>query len=315
MPLTVKMHLDQLTCIAEDDGSGASEPYLFVTYFWVDGRNIATPQPVSTMTPVYDAYRTEMPNGVRAGTVLSVPPFLGNGQFEVDPGPLNFMLAGAIVLLWEEDETPLPAILAGRNAYMSGIHEELNDLVRARIQTLDTSSVTPEEADALAEALRPIVKDAIASRLSFWQKLLDNQDDLIGYTYVAFTGADIVTRQLVFPLIPIDGVANRYALNGQMTVEPTQPRPVFDRCARPRRALQAKEDEVEGLQHMRQALQLQLQSAPPSHKAVLVQRITALAAQITGLEAELPALRAALAACEERFRGVVVDVDDIVVSG
>ncbi len=315
MSLTVKMQLDQLTCITEDDGSGASEPYMFVTYFWVDGRNISTPQPVSTMTPVYDGYRTEMPNGVRRGTVLSVPPFLGTAQFEVDPGPLNFMLAGAIVLLWEEDETPMNAVLAGRNAYMAGIHEELNDLVKARIQALDTSPVTPAEADALAEALRPIVKNAIASRLSVWQKLFDDQDDLIGYTYVAFTGGDIRTRGLEFPAIPVDGGANQYGLTGRMTVEPTRPQPVFDRCARPRQALRALEDEIDGLQGIRHALQLQLQTAPTSHKAVLVQRITDLGAQITALEAELPALRAALTACEQRFGGVVVDFDDIVVHG
>jgi hypothetical protein len=315
MALTVKMHLDQLTCIAEDDGSGASEPYLFVTYFWVDGRNISQPQPVSTMTPVYDGYRTEMPNGARAGTVLTVPPFLANAQFEVDPGPLGFMLAGAIVLVWEEDETPLSAVLAGRNAYLSGIHDELNTLVKTRIQNLDTAPVTPDEADALADALRPIVKDAIASRLSIWQKLFDDQDDLIGFTYVAFTGADIQTRALAFPSIPVDGGDNRYALTGTMTVATSNPQPVFDRCARPRQALRAHQDQIHGLQLRRQSLQQQLVTAPPSHKAALVQMITALGQQITALEADLPALDAALTSCQERFRDIIADLDDLDILG
>ena len=68
MALKVSMHLDQLSCIAESDGSSSSEPYLIVTYFWVDGRNIAQPEPAATLTPVYDGYRTEMPNGVRGAS-------------------------------------------------------------------------------------------------------------------------------------------------------------------------------------------------------------------------------------------------------
>lgn len=310
MPSTVKMHLDQLSCIAEDDGSGASEPYLFVTYFWVDGRNIATPQPVSTMTPVYNAYRTEMPNGVRAGTVITVPPFLASAEFEVDPGPLNFMLAGVIVLVLEEDESPLSAVLAGRNAYLSGVHEALNDLVKARIQNLDTSAVTPEEVKAIADAVKGAVVDAIASRLSIWQKLFDDQDDLIGYTHVAFIGPEIQTRPLVFPAVA-NGAANRYALTGTMTVQPSQSNPTTDLCAGPRQALRAKEDEIRGLQLQRQHLQQELVHAPTNQKAALVRMIVALGERITALEAELPALQAALKACQDRF--TIVDHPDVVV--
>ena len=311
MALKVSMHLDQLSCIAESDGSGASEPYLIVTYFWVDGRNIAQPEPAATLTPVYDGYRTEMPNGVREGTVLSVPSFIGNATFEVDPGPLDFMLAGAIALLWEEDETPLAAVLAGRNAFITGFREELNALIRTRIQSLDKGPVTPAEAEAIADALHSRIEDAIKSKLSIWQKLFDDQDDLIGYTYVEFTGADIQSRSFTFPLIPLDADGNQFALTGHMDVEPARPRPTFDRCARPRAALRAKEDEIKGLQLMRASLQQQLQLASPSQKAALVQQIIALGARITALEAELPPLRAALTSCENRFDDVVIDFDDV----
>ena len=267
MALTVTMHLDQLRCIAESDGSGSSEPYLFVTYFWIDGRNIAQPDPASTLTPVYDGYRTEMPNNVQAGTVLSVPAFIGNATFEVDPGPLDFMLAGAIALLFEEDETPIAAVLAGRNAFISGFRDELNNLIRTRIQAQDKSPVTPQEAQAIADAVKPQIEAAIKSRLSFWQKLLDDQDDFIGYTYLAFTGAEIQSRSFVFPTIPLERGDNRYFLTGHMTVEPSPTRPVFDRCARERAALDAKEDEIRGRQLMRGTLQQQLQTASPSQKA------------------------------------------------
>jgi hypothetical protein len=119
MPQLVTFRLNQLRCIVESDAHGGSEPYLWVTYFIVDGRNIAQPEPVATLTPVYDAFRREFPDNVRDGQVINVPPFIANFSAQVDPGPLNFMMVGCVVLLLEEDESPDKAMRAGRNAYVS----------------------------------------------------------------------------------------------------------------------------------------------------------------------------------------------------
>ncbi|MDT4966663.1 MAG: hypothetical protein QOJ64_1400 [Acidobacteriota bacterium] len=51
MPSLVSFHLTELKCIAESDASGGSEPYLWVTYFALDGRNIARPEPITTVMP------------------------------------------------------------------------------------------------------------------------------------------------------------------------------------------------------------------------------------------------------------------------
>ena len=66
------MHLTELRCIAQSEGGGGSEPYLWVTYFAYG----AEPLPgqagiVATNTPAYDAFRIEFPDGMRAQT--SVP--------------------------------------------------------------------------------------------------------------------------------------------------------------------------------------------------------------------------------------------------
>src|SRR5262245_27213518 len=134
MPQLVTFRLNQLACIVESDSQGGSEPYLWVTYFIVDGRNITQSEPVSTRTPGYDAFRREFPDTVRERQVINVPPFIANFSGQVDPGPLNFMMAGCVVVLAEEDETPDKAILAGRDAYASAIHQELNNLIKERIQ-------------------------------------------------------------------------------------------------------------------------------------------------------------------------------------
>lgn len=304
MPSTVAMHLDRLRCITESDTNSRSEPYLWVTYFWVDGRNIAQPEPVSTHTPIYDAFRTEFADNVTEGSVIAVPSFLGNAGFEVDPGPLGFMLAGVIVVLWEEDDTSLSAMRAGRNAYLSAIHAALNDLVRQRISSQNQGSITDAEVKAIAAAVKPAVESAIRSSLSFWDTF-DNQDDQLGFGHVAFTGSDIRTRDFTFP--ELGNASNRFVLNGSMKVTPS--RPTFDRCAAPRAALAAARNQIHGLQTLRASLQGQLQTAPPQVKAILVDRIQALAAEIAQREAELPALEAALRACEDRFDIVVHDFD------
>ena len=66
--------------------------------------------------------------------------------------------------------TPIAAVLAGRNAFISGFRERLNNLIRTRIQAQDKSPVTPQEAQAIADAVKPQIEAAIKSRLSFWQK-------------------------------------------------------------------------------------------------------------------------------------------------
>lgn len=308
MPSTVKLHPDRLRCIVESDEKGASEPYLWVTYFCVDGRNVGRPEPVTTVTPVYDGFRTEFPDNVSDGTVVNVPSFLANCSLEVDPGPLGFMLAGVVVVLWEEDETPNKAIRAGRNAFLTGMHEQLNQLIRQRIAAFDARPVTPDEVAAISLAIEPSVESAIRSNLSWWEKLTGNQDDLIGFAHVAFSGSEIRTRDFTFPEIADESRKNRFVLSGRMTVEPT--RPTFDRCAAPRAAVVAKHNQISALHTMRTVLQQQLQTAPPQAKAAIVAQIAALGDQIVQAEAELAPLQAALASCENRFRDLHGDLDE-----
>src|SRR5437667_4326117 len=68
--------LTQLRCILESD-PGPSEPYIWVTYFAL-GPQIPPFQtgPLALNTPSYDAFRTEFPDNVSAGSVVGIPPFI-----------------------------------------------------------------------------------------------------------------------------------------------------------------------------------------------------------------------------------------------
>lgn len=297
MPQLVTFHLKQLRCIVESDSRGGSEPYLWVTYFIVDGRNIAQPEPVSTLTPVYDAFRKEFPDDVRDGQVMNVPPFIANFSAQIDPGPLNFMLAGCVVVLLEEDDSPDKAMRAGRNTYATGIHQELNKLVKERIKTLNREPVTQAEIDAIHDAIEPKITSAVRSNLTFRQQIFGNQDDTLGFAHVAFIGDEIQTKDFEFPELADRGRSNRFVLSGSLTVGPVPPPPV-DRCATFRAAVQAKRDEIKGLQSLRAGLQLQLQTATPQAKPAIVQQITRVGAQIAQAEEELRQREARLRFCE-----------------
>jgi hypothetical protein len=197
---------------------------------------------------------------------------------------------------------------AGRNAYLTAIHAALNNLVRQRIAQNNQDPISPAEIEAIKNAVKPAVESAIRSSLSFWDSL-KNQDDLIAFGHVAFIGSDITTRDFTFP--ELQGGSNRFVLNGSMRVRPT--RPIFDRCAAPRAALQAQKAEIQGLQSMRHGLQQQLQTASPAAKPAIIDQVQALAVAIAEREAELPALEAALRACETRFQDVFHDFDLVVV--
>jgi hypothetical protein len=75
----VTVGLTELRCIAESDGSGSSEPYLWVTYFAVGAQPLpGQAGPVATITPAYDAFRSEFRTASRrarprASTWTSTP--------------------------------------------------------------------------------------------------------------------------------------------------------------------------------------------------------------------------------------------------
>jgi hypothetical protein len=317
MPQQATFRLNQLRCIVEKDESGPSEPYLWVTYFAVDGRNIAQPDPVTTFTPNYNGYRTEFPNNVSDGQVIAIQPFIATSSMTVDPGPLDFQMAGCVAVLLEEDESPNKAMDAGLRAFADAMHKTLNDLIRKRIRTIDRGPVTTEEADAIRDEVESKVKAAIKSNLTLGQKLFDNQDDVLGFSHMAFIGSEIQNRSFDFPEMVqrniLGAIRNQFVLSGSLTVGPVPPDTV-DVCATQRAAVQAKRDEIKGLQNMKAVLQQQLQHATPQAKAAIVQQITATSAKITQAESELPPLVAALEACEAGPHGRTHgDLPDVVV--
>jgi hypothetical protein len=312
MPQLVTFHLNQLRCIVESDAQGGSEPYLWVTYFVVDGRNVAQPEPVSTDTPIFGFNRKETPDDIRDGQIVKIPPFIANFSAQIDPGPLNLMMAGCVAVLLEEDETPEKAIQGGQRAYADAIHQELNNLIKERIRTQNRESVTEHEVKAIRNAIEPKIKLAIRSNLTLGQKLFDNQDDFLGFAHIAFIDDEIRTTNFNFPELMEPGSENRFALSGSLTVGPV-PTPPVDRCADLRAAVQAMRAQVTALHGMLVALQEQLKKAPPQQKPAIIQQIEEVGAKIVKAEEELRLRASLVKTCETGvidLLGPAVEVGD-----
>lgn len=309
MPSLVTFNLTELECKKESDTNAGSEPYLWVTYFALDGRNIARAEPVDTITPAFDSFRAEFPNNVKAGQVMPIThggnltPF----SLEVDLDTA-FNMAGCIAVLLEEDETPNAAMIKGRIAYAKEVRKQLNILVKQRLGDVDDSAITDEEIEVIKEAVEGAVKSAVRNALTIGH-LFHNKDDLIGFTYVNLINKEITSKTLRFPEIfngedPASS-SNRYTLRGRIRVAPVQP-PVVEACPKERAAVKAKEQQIKSLQSRVLSLQLQMATAAPQAKPGIRDDIAATNIEKHQAEAELPPLKVALSVCLKKS---VLEVD------
>jgi hypothetical protein len=331
--------LTQLRCILESD-PGPSEPYLWITYFAL-GPQVPQFQtgPLALSTPSYDAFRTEFPDNVSAGSVVGIPTFIASASFDMDldaPGP---KLLGCVAILLEEDDTRQSDMVFGRIAYTKEMEKQLNALMQKRIQTGDRGPLTDAEKNAIKAAVTSKVTEAVESHQSIWDFFRD-QDDPLGFTYKIFPETEataenapgetdtIHAQTFDFPEItstkevtvsdsvpPVQVVTDRYVLSGEITIGAV-PGDTVDLCAAQRAAFEAKKQEVASLQHRVMSLQQQLQHATPQQKPAIIHEIGATNDLIDQAEAALPALEAALNACLAHFHSHDhVDPNDVVVVG
>lgn len=306
----VTIRLTQLRCIKESD-PGPSEPYIWVTYFAL-GPQVPPFQtgPLAVDTPPYDAFRTEFAS-MSAGDIVGIPTFIASAGFTMDLDTVGPKLLGCVAVLMEEDDTRQSDIVFGRIAYSKEMEKQLNALMNKRIQTGDSGPITDAEKETITSAVSSKVTDAVGSHQGFFDIFRD-QDDALGFTHKilpdtaggtiqagSFDFPEITTTQTLSPgssFPPVTIVTDRYVLSGEVTVEAVGSDPV-DLCRTERVALEAKRQQITGLQLRVSSLQQQLQHATPQQKASIMHLINETNVAITADEAQLPALEAALQEC------------------
>lgn len=308
----IVLTLTQLRCLAQSESGSGSEPYLWTTFFAFGGERLPFQTGnLSMITPAYDAFRTEFPNGMKAGGVATVPSFVASAHFkmDLDTAPQPKMI-GCIAVLMEEDSTPQSSIVNGRIAYSKEIEAQLDALFDKRLQAGDFGPITDAEINTIRSNVKAKVASAVSSN-QFLGGLFTDQDDNIGFTYASFKhpvpqGSDdpkIEFQFFDFPEIK-SGSSNRFVLTGRLNIEAIPAEPVI-LCKAQRDALKANADLIHGLQLRKTRLQDDLHHAAPGQKADIVNSIEETSELIAQAEARAPQLQAALDACLPN----VVDVD------
>jgi hypothetical protein len=133
------------------------------------------------------------------------------------------------------------------------------------------------------------VETAVGTNQSIWD-VFRNQDDQVGFTYKTLQDGELQAGFFDFPEIRSADSTNRYVLSGSLSIGaiPTEP---VDLCATPRAALEAKNDEIDGLRTRRELLQAELQHATPQQKTAIVAEIGATNDLIAQAETEYPPFR------------------------
>jgi hypothetical protein len=315
--ITVK--LNELRCLSQSEGSDGSEPYLWTTFFAFGGERLPFQTGnLSMITPAYDAFRTEFPNGIKAGSVATVPTFVASAHFDIDldtaPRP---KLVGVIAVLMEEDSTRQDDIVRGRIAYSKEIEAQLDALVSERIHDGNFGPLTDAEIDTIKSNVKSKVEDAIGSHQSLFD-IFRNQDDNIGFTHAVFKHpadpGDLDIAAQTFTCPEIKNGSDRFVLNGRLEISAVPAQPVV-LCPTQRAALKAKQDQIKGLQLRRMALQDQLHHATPQQKPAIIDLIQETAEEITQAESELPGLQDALEACLPNIQDVDINHDLQPISG
>jgi hypothetical protein len=198
--ITARIRLSSVHCIDEGDGPGSAEPYLWTVFFKVDGTTTSvTPQLQLTGRATVvgrPGNQGDLPNhDVDDGEVITVPAALGSWTTRLRPIPLqqpfgDFRevggVAGVVMVLLEEDNTPASAIARGHRALDRAVRQALDAL----IPTLGFGhqEPTPEEIEQLSARVSTAVESAIRDDISVWDWLgaLGNMDDRIGSAVVQF---------------------------------------------------------------------------------------------------------------------------------
>lgn len=231
-PLHVAVRLASLRCHAGADLAGASEPYLWVTYFKVDGESVTVTDVdamvfsgVATVEGRAGSHGNLGVDGMRAGDEVAVPEALGAWETTLAPiavqtsaredgGPDDVAGGvGVFCVVREGDEADDARVEANRAALARRVQDVLDELVASRGP--ERPGFTEDEVrDALEAGWEDVAREGDS-----W---VVNPDDTVG-AKVWFFPHDWLAHQGVARLVATWEGAGRWSLAGTVTARPLDP--------------------------------------------------------------------------------------------
>jgi hypothetical protein len=250
MPLQATMHLGQLRCFEESDGSGHSEPYAWTVLVWADDATIMSPELVGVFAPpVWSSARAVIRRGMKAGERAQMP--VSQRAFaHVFEDNSAIKVQAIIVVLWEQDDTPDDAVDAAYEVFIPELRQAVIAFYIAHDQRLPDPD-SDEDMKEIVDAVEPAIREAVISKLSGWEKLqawlgnfnFDDRIDFAAFVMESYAPGD-PNRTFRLRFESEDGT-NLYEIDGRLDF--TQP-PDPEACLTELQAVRKARERVDGIQ-------------------------------------------------------------------
>ncbi|HZJ16711.1 MAG TPA: hypothetical protein VFD27_16785, partial [Chthoniobacteraceae bacterium] len=178
--IEVTFNFNELHCIHQYDGGSASEPYLWIVFFYVDSSTITSGQGfVATWNMRSNiSCRQIFEQNVRPGKTIAIPDTLGSVRLLLDDAVLTSPAAGAVYALLEKNGTTDSLMQIGHRVFGQEFDKEINDYVRSHLP--DVPPLSTVDRDAMAARIEDKVFSAVYDAADFLE-YFRSKDRMIGF--------------------------------------------------------------------------------------------------------------------------------------
>lgn len=298
MAFEIKFSLNRLKCFAEDDGFGASEPYIWAfAMVMINGIPFIYNQPINLA-------RVVIQDSMRPNDIANIPTSVGQFGFQLDQINDITKISNIILVisLLEEDSSKETTMRKGLEAYNIELPRQLLLNAEGLKIAIDTGNEVAKKAiiDEISKNVSSKVKSAVLSLETTLDTLSTNHDDQIATDFKSFSLIKNSAGQ-IFPIqtqifnLSFIGDGNNYQIEGKLSV--IQKLPHYDFCKSQADAVINAQHNVNSIKNHIKSGQQDLQQASPIDKPRIIQKIEKAELQLESAEIILADAQKALQDC------------------
>lgn len=278
MSSTIRISLKNLKCITEDDGLGASEPYIWV-WALATGTRDGLVYPVIYNQPTHNS-RIVIKDGMRANEAAPIPASIGQLAIKTALNASEVENIILITVLMEEDSSTDLAMQKGMEAFNNTVGTQIITNQDALIEAQKNAdpSVLKKLISDISKAVADKIKAAVLSAESKYK----DHDDSVGTAFQLFSLTKNTAGQ-IFPIQPqtfnlsfttkkriqqpppapvLVVVNNNYEIDGNIEIQATQ----TNACQAQTNSVAAAQSSLNSTHQKIINLQSKLQNASPVNK-------------------------------------------------